>query len=342
MNKIYFPMSDYWTYCVAFIGVVILLLLFDLFFTCHKDGVPRIKIAVAMTLFWIGLALAFNLGFYFYALHHFETDPAFATRPDFSAAGEARRLALEFLSAFVVEKTLSVDNLFVFSVIFSYFAVPASYQHKVLFLGVLGAIFFRGIFIFLGMALASYTIVTIFFGLLLIYTGVKIFSSSDETQHDVSRNPALRLLKRLFPITPEYHGGKLVVRKGARLFITPLFVTIAVVEFSDIMFAIDSVPAVIALSNEPLIVFTSNIFAILGLRALYFVLAGCQNRFHLLRYGLGFVLVFIGAKMVFLNKLWGGHFPVSLSLGIVLASIVTSIVLSLRFPKTEPAAAVAN
>ena len=334
MTQVLLPLGEYWWLCLAVIFFVCFLLGVDLCSVSKSNTTHTLKGPIYWTIFWILTAICFNIILYFYALHVFSHDPRYTSILGFDAAGQAKRIALEFLGGYVVEKALSVDNLFVFSVIFSYFAVPSKAQHRVLFLGILGAIVFRGTFILLGMTLIQFEIIPILFGLLLIWTGIKVFHS-DDSGPDIEDNFALKALKRYFPITRHYHGSRLTVREGGKLLLTPLLVTMVVIEVSDIMFAIDSVPAVIALSHEPIVVFTSNLFAILGLRSLYFVLAGCQERFHLLRYGLGFVLMFVGAKMTFLNSLFGGHFPITLSLFIILSSISVTIFLSLYIPKEK-------
>jgi tellurite resistance protein TerC len=240
----------------------------------------------------------------------------------------AVQTALEFLAGYVVEYTLSVDNMFVFVVIFSFFRVPALLQHRVLFYGILGALMFRGLFIALGSVLLSYHWVVVLFGAMLIVTGFKMLGShSAET--DPGRNPLVRLTRRLLPVTEDFQGKHFFTRIGGRLHATPLFLTLVAIEVSDIVFAIDSVPAIFALTQEPLIVFTSNVFAILGLRSLYFVLAAAVVQFTLLRFGLAGVLMFIGLKMIWLNQAFDGHFPISWSLGIIGTLVGGSIVASL-------------
>jgi len=220
--------------------------------------------------------------------------------------------------------------------VFGFFAVPAKYQHRVLFYGILGALVFRAIFIAMGSVLMQYHWVVIVFGAFLILTGVKMFFAP-EKPIDPERNPVIRLFKRLMPVTPQLHGQRFFVRQSGRLHATPLFVALLFLELSDIIFAVDSVPAIFALTREPLIVFTSNIFAILGLRAMYFMLAGAMDKFHMLKYGLAVVLVFVGLKMVWLNEAFGGKFPISWSLGIIVAVIAVSVALSLFFPRRAQA-----
>jgi tellurite resistance protein TerC len=252
--------------------------------------------------------------------------------PGFDPNAAAWRVALEYLTGYVVEKSLSVDNIFVFVMVFSYFGIPAKYQHRVLFYGILGALIFRAIFVVLGAALMRYHFVVMIFGVFLIVTGIKIFVAKDKPV-EPEKNLLIRLLRRLMPIRHELEGSKFFSRHHGRLVGTPLLVCLVCLEATDIVFAVDSVPAIFALTNEPLLVFTSNIFAILGLRSLYFMLAGAVDKFYLLKYGLGVVLVFVGLKMVWLDGLFNGKFPIGISLGIVGAVIAGSILLSLAFPK---------
>jgi tellurite resistance protein TerC len=225
-----------------------------------------------------------------------------------------------------------VDNIFVFVVVFSFFAIPAKYQHRVLFYGILGALVFRTIFIALGSALMQYHAIIIIFGVFLILTGLKMMIMP-ERQINPERNPVIKLFRKLIPVTPDLHGQRFLVRLNGVLHATPLLLALLFLELTDVIFAVDSVPAIFALTDEPLIVFTSNIFAILGLRAMYFMLAGAVDRFHMLKYGLALVLIFVGLKMVWLNSLFGGKFPITLSLGIIGGVIALSTALSLLFPK---------
>ncbi len=215
---------------------------------------------------------------------------------------------------------------------FRYFAVPAQFQHRVLFYGVLGAMIFRGIFIAAGAALIRFHWVVIAFGVFLIFTGIRM-GLEKEKDINPSANPVIRLVRRLLPVTGEMHGHDFTVRRGGVLHLTPLSIVLLVLETTDILFAVDSVPAVFGVTNEPLVVFTSNVFAILGLRSLYFLLSGAMDRFHALKYGLAFVLVFVGLKMVWLDDLSGGRFPVGISLAIICAAIGISIGASQFLPK---------
>ena len=241
-------------------------------------------------------------------------------------------LALKFLTAYLVEKSLSVDNLFVFMLIFAYFGVPNAYQHKALFWGIIGALVMRGIFIAAGITLLHFFHWFIYaFGILLILSAVKIAFSKDK-QIEPENNPLLRLTRRFISVTEDYEHEKFFVRRSGRLFATPLLIVLIVIESSDVMFAVDSIPAVLGISTDPLIVFSSNIFAILGLRALYFVLAGVMKLFHYLHYGLTFILVFIGVKML-LTDIY--HIPTSIALLILAAVLAISIIASLVWPARE-------
>src|SRR5512142_1790636 len=331
----YFPFADYWWFYLGFIGFVVALLALDLGVFHRKAHAVSIREASSWSVVWIGLALAFNYGFYQYAAWKFARDPRLAQIPGFDPESAARQVGLEFLTGYVVEKTLSLDNIFVFVVVFTFFAIPAIYQHRVLFYGILGALVFRAVFIVLSSALLQYHWVILLFGALLILTGLKLMFAP-EKKIDPERNPVIRLFRRFVPVTPELHGQRFFVQLKGVLYATPLFVALLFVEISDIIFAIDSVPAIFALTREPMIVFTSNVFAMLGLRSLYFLLAGAVERFALLKYGLALVLVFVGLKMVWLNEAFGGKFPIGWSLGIIGTVIMTSVVASLLIsPKRE-------
>jgi len=327
-----FPFSEYWWFYLAFVGLVLLLLSLDLGVFHRKAHAVSFRESAIWSAVWIALALLFNLALYNYALWKFPQDSRLMAIPGFDPHAAAARVALEYLTGYVVEKSLSVDNIFVFVMVFSYFGVPAKYQHRVLFYGILGALGFRAIFVTLGAALMQYHWVVLIFGVFLLITGIKIFVAKEKPVKP-EKNLLIRLLRRLMPITQEREGSKFFVRKNGALFATPLLVCLVFLEATDIVFAVDSVPAIFALTNEPLLVFTSNIFAILGLRSLYFMLAGAVDKFHMLKYGLGVVLVFVGLKMVWLDGMFGGKFPVSVSLGIIAAVIGGSILLSLVFPK---------
>jgi tellurite resistance protein TerC len=245
--------------------------------------------------------------------------------------------ALAFLAGYLIEWSLSADNIFVFLMIFSYFRVPAAYQHKVLFWGILGAIAMRAIMITAGVLLIHRIEWIVYvFGAFLVITGIRMATQRMEEIHP-ERNPVLRLVRRLFPVTKRYQGSRFVVRRMGRVAVTPLFVVLTVVESTDLVFAIDSVPAVLAISTDPFIVITSNVFAILGLRSLYFVVAGMMQLFRYLKYGLSLILVFVGFKMIASQVI---EIPVAVALGVVATILLVSVAMSLLLPrKTEAQAA---
>lgn len=327
-----FPFSEYWWFYLGFVGLVVLLLAVDLGIFHRKAHAVGFREAATWSVIWIALSLLFNFLLYNYAVWKFSQDPRLLAIPGFDPDAAAWRVSLEFLTGYVIEKSLSVDNIFVFVMVFSYFAIPAKYQHRVLFYGILGALIFRAIFVALGAALMQYHWVVIVFGVFLIFTGVKIFAAKEKAV-DPERNVLIRLLRRFIPVTPQLQGAKFFTKLNGRIHATPLLVALLFLEATDVIFAVDSVPAIFAVTSEPLIVFTSNIFAILGLRALFFMLAGAVDKFYLLRYGLGVVLVFVGLKMVWLNQLFDGKFPIWLSLGIISGVIATSVLLSLAWPQ---------
>ena len=334
-----FPLAEYWWFYAAFTAFVLMLLALDLGVFHRKAHTVSLREAAVWSVVWVTLALAFNFALYQYALWKFPQDPRLMAIPGFDPQAAAWQVSLEFLTGYVVEKSLSVDNIFIFVVVFGYFAVPTKYQHRVLFYGILGALVFRAIFIALGAALIQYHWVLLIFGGFLILTGIKMMFASDK-EIEPEKNLLIRLFRRFVPVTHELHGQKFFVRKTGRLYATPLLMSLLFLEMTDVIFAVDSVPAIFALTQEPLLVFTSNIFAILGLRAMYFMLAGAVDKFHLLKYGLAVVLVFVGLKMVWLNDLYGGKFPIALSLGIITGVIALSVIFSLIFPKvTERAVA---
>ncbi|MBI4722974.1 MAG: TerC family protein, partial [Candidatus Stahlbacteria bacterium] len=262
---------------IGFNVFVIGLLVIDLLVFNRKAHEIKMKEALLWCAVWISLALLFNLWVY-YSFGH--------------------EKALEFLSAYLIEKSLSVDNLFVFLMIFTYFRVPSIYQHKVLFLGILGAIIMRTIFIFAGVALLhKFHWVIYVFGLFLIFIGIKMALQKEKQEIHPEKNPVLKLFRKIMPVTDSYEADKFIVRKMGKYFATPLLVVLVVIETTDVIFAVDSIPAVLAISRDVFIVYTSNIFAILGLRALFFVLAKIMKMFHYLNYGLSAILVFVGVKM---------------------------------------------
>jgi tellurite resistance protein TerC len=327
-----FPFADYWWFYGLFTLFVLAMLALDLGVFHRKAHAVSVKEAFIWTTVWVGLAMVFCAGLYYYAQWKFPIDPRLI---GLDHAALARQTGLEFLAGYVIEASLSVDNIFVFVVVLGYFAVPPQYQHRVLFYGILGALVFRAIFISLGALLIQFHWVILLFGAFLILTGIKILFAPDKPI-EPEKNPVLRLLRRLLPVTPGLHGNKFLVRENGIWHATPLLVCLVFIEISDIVFAVDSVPAIFALTREPLIVFTSNAFAILGLRSLYFLLAGVMHKFRFLKYGLGIVLVFVGLKMVWLNEAFGGKFPISWSLGIIGAVLGASIVISFLKPGPAP------
>jgi tellurite resistance protein TerC len=321
---LFFPFLEYWWFYAGFTAFVLLLLALDLGVFHRHAHVVSFRESLVWSAVWVTLALVFNYAFFLYAASVF-------------GAEEGRRLGLEFLTGYLVEKSLAVDNIFVFVLVFAYFGIPSQYQHRVLFYGIVGALLFRAIFIALGSVLMQYWLVVTIFGLFLIATGVKMLRAPAQ-KIDPERNPLIRVFRRWMPVTPDLHGQRFFVRLAGRWQATPLLVALLFLEMSDIIFAVDSVPAIFAISREPLIVFTSNVFAILGLRAMYFLLAGAIERFHLLKYALATILIFVGLKMVWLNDAFGGKFPIEWSLGIIAALLATAIAASwVKRPTSPPA-----
>ncbi|HEY0658951.1 MAG TPA: TerC family protein [Pyrinomonadaceae bacterium] len=313
-----FPFTEYWWFYGLFLVFVLVMLALDLGVFNRKAHVVSFKEASTWSIVWVVLALGFNFLFYQYSLSKF-------------GAETAQTLALEFLTGYVIEYSLSIDNIFVFVLVFSYFAIPAKYKHRVLFYGILGALVFRAIFIALGSVLMQFHFVIYIFGAFLIITGIKMmFSHAEEIEPE--KNFLIRIFKRFMPVTNTIEGKSFFVKENGITYATPLFIALLFLEATDIIFAVDSVPAIFAITKEPLIVFTSNIFAILGLRSMYFMLAGAVDKFHLLKYGLSVVLIFVGLKMVWLNDYYGGKFPISYSLGFILGTIALSVIASLLFP----------
>ncbi|RIK37672.1 MAG: hypothetical protein DCC58_17655 [Chloroflexi bacterium] len=290
---------------VGFTIFVVTLLVLDLSIFHRKPHVLSVREAALWTAGWMSLALLFNIGVFYWS-------------------GAER--GLEFTAGYLVELALSVDNMFVFALIFAAFTVPAAYQHRVLFWGILGALVMRFIFIMLGAQLLhSFHWIIYVFGGFLVLTGFKILMKRDE-HPDLSKNVALRLFRRFVPMTHEYHEQRFTIVKDGRRFATPLLAVLVLVEATDLVFAIDSVPAVFAVTKDPFIVYTSNVFAILGLRSLYFLLAGVMDRFHYLKVGLGAILIFVGAKMA-LSDVY--KMPIAISLGVIVVVLAVSIVASL-------------
>ena len=324
-----FPFDEVWWVYILATLIISALLAIDLGFFHKQAHRVSMREATSFAVVWVAVALAFNVLLYFWSLSFLASHPPVGI----SVPDAAKRTALEFLAGYVVEYSLSVDNIFVFVVVLTYFGVPAAFQHRVLFFGILGALVFRGVFIALGAALLQFEWVVWAFGAFLVFTGAKMMTGGEEGPVEPHERWVIRQFRRRFPVTGEFRGHSFFVRHDGRLHATPLFVCLLFLEMTDILFAVDSVPAIFGLTREPFVVFTSNIFAILGLRNLYFLLAGAVDKFHLLKYGLGAVLVFVGLKMTVLNRLWHGQFPISWSLGIIVGVIGASIALSLLFPQ---------
>lgn len=325
---ILFPFSDYWWFYAGFTVFILLILALDLGVFHKKSHEVGFKEASIWTSIWIALALVFNYVFYLYARYKFSTDERYLSIPGFNPDEQAKASALEFLTGFVVEKSLAIDNIFVFAVVFAYFAIPKMYQHRVLFWGIIGALFFRLIFIALGSVLLQYKWIVIFFGILLIATGIKMFFAGTKPQN-LEDNFIIKQLRKIFRVHPNIEGDKFFIKINGLTYVTPLFLALIFLELTDIIFAVDSVPAIFALTKEPLIVYTSNVFAILGLRSMYFMLSGVMDKFIYIKYGLAAVLVFVGLKMVWLNEAFGGKFPIEWSLGIIIGLVGSSILASI-------------
>jgi len=294
---------------IAFNGFVLAMLALDLGVFHRNSHDVSVREALVWSAVWMALALAFN---------------------GIVWARYGQQRALEFLTGYLIEKSLSVDNIFVFVLIFGYFRVPAPYQHKVLFWGILGALLMRAAFIAAGVTLIQrFHWVVYGFGAFLVVTGVRMAIQQDKEIHP-ERNPVLRLARRLVPVATEYDGGRFLTLVDGRRAATPLLIALILIETTDVIFAVDSIPAILAITQDPFIVYTSNVFAILGLRALYFALAGVVRRFHYLSIGLAVVLVFVGCKMLIVDVV---KVPTALSLGVIAAVLAMSVVASLLRPK---------
>jgi len=300
---------------VGFNVAVLAILALDLGILHKKSEKVSLKEAATWSAVWVALSLSF----------------AFAV---YRTLG--RQAGLEFLTGYLIEYALSVDNIFVFVLIFSYFNVPEKYQHRVLFWGIIGALVLRGVMIVLGSALVSRFAWTLYiFGAFLLFTGLKMALQKDNVHYDPEKDPVFRLTRKLLPVTPEYHGDSFFIKepdKSGRIrwTATPLFIVLVLVDTTDVVFATDSIPAIFAVTRDPFIIYTSNICAVLGLRALYFLLASVVDKFVYLKLGLSLVLIFIGAKMMLEPFI---HIPISASLGVVAAVLISSIVASLRWPR---------
>jgi tellurite resistance protein TerC len=298
---------------VGFVAFVLAMLALDLGVFNKTPHVVKAKEAALWTSIWVGLALLFAAGLAWFA---------------------DRATALTFLTGYVIEESLSVDNIFVIVLIFQYFAVPAKYQHRVLFWGILGALVMRGVFIGVGAALlARFEWIIYIFGAILVVTGVRMAVKQDE-EFDGEQNPVVKWVRRFLPVTQDYRGKHFFAVENGKRYATPLFLVLLLVETTDLIFAVDSIPAIFGITRDPFIVFTSNIFAVMGLRSLFFLLASVVTKFHLLKYGLAVILTFVGVKMII--ESWV-HIPILLSLGVVLGVLLISIVASLVWPKAHQA-----
>lgn len=293
----------------GFILFVLLMLAVDLGVFNRDPHKITIRESLIWSGVWIGLSLLFALGLWYF---------------------EGTEPTLKYISGYLIEKSLSMDNLFVFLVIFQFFKVDKIYRHKVLFWGIIGALVFRAAFIFAGVAILNkFQWLVYLLGAFLIYTGIKL---ARETNREIEpeQNPILKLMRRIFPVTENYRGGHFFVREAGKLFVTPLFIVLVAIETTDIMFAVDSIPAILAISRDPFIVFSSNVFAILGLRALFFALSGIMQLFEYLHYGLAAILMFVGIKMLISELV---HIPVWIALSVIAVILTVTIIASVRHSK---------
>lgn len=319
-------MSDNPTAWILFTVFVFVMILLDLCVFHRKAHAVGLREAIGWSVFWVVLSLAFNVLLWW-------------TWPEKEGGLTRHEAGMAFLTGYVVEKALSVDNIFVFVVLFSYFRLPAQYHHRVLMWGIIGAMVLRAVFIFAGVAIIEkFEWALYIFGVMLFYTGVKLLFAKGAEVHP-ERNPVLKFMKRVMPISEHYDEGRFFTRINGRRVATPLFVVLIVIETTDLVFAIDSIPAIFGVTQDPFIIFTSNIFAILGLRALYFALAGVMDLFHYLHYGLAAVLMFIGAKMLAAQKPLDYHIGIGVSLGVVGGILALATIVSLlhKKPQTSPA-----
>ncbi len=305
----------------AFVAFILVMLALDLFVFHKKDSVVKIKEALLWSAFWIALALVFNVGVYLYA---------------------GKQVAFDFFTAYLLEKSLSVDNLFVFILIFGFFKIKPELQHRVLFWGIIGALIMRAIFIFAGVALITkFAWIMYVFGAFLIYTGIHMLFEKEEQEFDPNKNIVIKLFRKIMPVSDEIVGHKFFIRKNHITYATPLFIALLLIEASDVIFAVDSIPAVLSVTSDVFIVFTSNIFAILGLRSLYFALSGVMGYFRYLKYALAFILSFIGVKMSvneFAKEMsYDFHISNFVSLGVIIGALTISIIASVIVEKRSKA-----
>ncbi|MGN6646624.1 MAG: TerC family protein [Cytophaga sp.] len=305
-------MNNEASFWIIFNVCILTLLILDLFVFNKGNKVVTTKSALKWSAFWVGLALAFNVFVYFW---------------------KGQEAAELFFTGYIIEESLSVDNLFVFMLIFSYFRVPAEYQRKVLFWGIIGALVLRGLFIIVGIELIEHFDWLLYIlGVFLIYTGVKMLFSSDDDEIDPENNIILKLTNKLIRVTKNYEGDKFFVRKEGILYATPLFIVVLIVESTDVVFAVDSIPTILGITTDTFIVYTSNVFALLGLRSLYFALSSVIKLFHYINYGLAVILSFVGFKL--LIHAWY-PIPHKFALSFVVLALGLSILASWLFPKTE-------
>lgn len=303
---------------IAFLTLVFFLLALDLGVFHKSPHSISTKEAMGWTTLWVSLAFLFSIVVYF------AYEEGWIANPESLDGKEA---VLEYITGYLIEQSLSMDNIFVIAVIFSYFSIPRAYQHRVLFWGILGALVFRGIMIGIGVVLIQkFDWIIYFFGALLLYSAYKMLTHGD-TEIEPNKNPVIKLFKRFMPVTSKFKGNQFFVRRGRLIAATPLFIALIVVETTDIMFAVDSIPAIFAVTRDPFIVFTSNIFAIMGLRSLYFVLAAVLDKFKYIKYSLVFILAFVGVKMIISHYV---HIPSWMSLAVIVLSLLIGIIVSWR------------
>ena len=310
-----------------FVGSVLVALFVD-FVVLKKQGAHEVTVpeAVRWSIVWVALSLAFN-GLFWWAIK---------THPDPAIAAEANTRAFEFLTGYLIEKSLAVDNIFVFLMIFTYFSVPMAYQKRVLMIGIIGAIVLRTVMILVGgLLISQFHWVLYLFGAFLLLTGIKMWWAAGK-EESLEDNPALKLMRRVLPVSKDFDGEKFWTVENGKRIATPLLMVVALVGVTDVIFAVDSIPAIFAITNDPFIVLTSNIFAILGLRAMFFLLAAMATKFHLLSYGLAVILVFIGSKMLLIDVV---KIPVLISLAVVVGILALTMVLSVRTAPRIPVGA---
>lgn len=299
------------TLWILFNVFILAMLIVDLKVFNRKPHEISIKESLIWTGIWVTMAVIFGIGIYFFM---------------------GAQSSLDYFTGYLIEKSLSVDNIFVFLLIFTYFGVDSIYQHKVLFWGIFGALVFRLLFIMVGVALLEqFHWIIYIFGAFLIFTGIKLGLEKDKEIHP-EKNPILKLVRRFIPITKNFHGPDFFIKRGSRIIATPMFVVLVVIETTDVVFALDSIPAIMAITRDTFLIYSCNAFAILGLRALYFALSGVMRLFHYLHYGLAFILVFIGVKMLIESFV---HIPTLMTLGVIVVTLTISVIFSIKYPKEE-------